>query len=411
MSTATTTATTTQAEYFYDALVSKYPGLATGIFQFSVTPYPATWADGTGWSDYSSATVTSETVNGFYTPGSGFFNSYQSLIMALKVPDPKKDPNYLSTLKNFNDANNVYNTALTAAHQAYSTWKAMNTDSSGNATPFDTWLQSIDGASFDSNLTQLAAQAKSYSDALQRIRSTMSFPYSQATQDLTLDQITVTAPNGTAMTVPRFGMGGNLAQDVATWDQMGDQDWGLDITLTGTDTVTSKWKVLYSQQVEQKCFTTSTENAVNVNRIITDEQYSLRLRAKGASSYQIQRGNWYHPTVVNPNVELEPSGDVTSAMLFGPDGPLHLVPDAFFVMYKPEMTLTVTTTTYDQYIDGKAGGSVNWLDIFGLRFDVSQGSGIKVDKGPTPTTVHMPMPEGAVPQIVGLQSKDTFLPN
>ncbi len=400
---------TTQAEYFYDALVSKFPGLASDIFQFATTPIPATWVDGNESSVYSNASRTSTNVSGFYVPGTNFYNSYASLVNSLKVSNANKDPNYLTTLRDYNNLQAIYTTELQSAQAAYSTWKSLNSDGSGNAPPFPTWLNSVNGFQYNSKLNNIQGQMTALQSNLTRITKELKSPYAVASENLTKDQITVTFPNGAPQKLPRFGISGNLANDKINWDTAPKGQYALDITITGNETIKHPWKILYTQCVEEHCLNFSTKNAVNTSRIIQDEHYSLNFKAVGAESYPIEMGTWYDPTVVNPDIPIEPGGDFNSASFFGLNGPLHLVPSAFFVLYKPTMTLTVTTTTYEQYIKGKASASVNWLNIFGIRFDVSQGSGIIEKSGPTTTTITMPIPGANTPQIIGLQSKNTFL--
>lgn len=397
----------TQAEYFYDALVSKFPGLGTRIFQFALTPFAASWADGTAESAYGAASVTSSEVGGFFMSGSNFYNAYRDLVNSLKVTNPNKDPNYLTIQTELKNQTAAYNVLLQKAQSAYSNYKALNTDSKGNALDFTTWSTSVFGANYGSQLQQQNTLIAGLTSRLGQILTDLDAPHAAAVASLKDDQITITPANGTAMKVPRFSISGNLTQDKSRWDLATSPE--LDVTLKSTGTVKTPWKVLYHQQIDQHCFNTSTDNTINTTRIITDSQYSLNLQAIGLESYNIQRGTWYDPSFVNPSVALEPGGSETNASLFGPKGPLHLVPEVFVVMYKPKMTLTVTTETYEQYIEGKAGVSVNWLDIFGLRFDAGEASGIKVVKGATTTTVNMPIPGGSVPQVIGVASKNTFL--
>ncbi|MEM7799523.1 MAG: hypothetical protein AAF633_10060 [Chloroflexota bacterium] len=400
---------TTQAEYFYDALVSKFPGLGTDIFQFSTTPLPASWVSGNPYDEYSWASGVSQNVGGYYVPGSNFFNAYKSLVMSLKVPDPNKDPNYRTTLTSFDDLDSQLKVEMQSAHANYTNWKAQNTDASGNAPNFDTWLKSTDGFADNAKIMNLQQQITAIQSNLTRIILELESPYKDATEGLTKDTVTITWPNGEAQTLPRFGIGGNLVEDKSNWDSAPEGQFDLDLTLTGEATVTHPWKILYQQSVSEKCLSFQTENKINVARIIQDKAYSLNFKAVGAASYPIERGSWYQPTIVNPDIPIEPSSDITPQSLFGINGALHLVPSAFFVIYKPTMTLTVTTTTYEQYIKGQAGASVNWLNIFGIRFDVSQGSGIIEKSGPETTTITMPIPGTNTPQIIGLQSKNTFL--
>lgn len=405
----------TQFKYFYNALVNKFPGLgtndATDVFQFSTVPYAAGWADSSAESIYASANITSTSVGPYLVPGHGFDTSYATLIRSLKVPNSTNNRDYQQAQTQLNDVAAQYKGELDKANAAYSDWKATNTAKNGTTPPFEKWLLSINGQEYQAVLHQLSTQMTALTNTLADITKTLDAAESAAQAALTTDQMTITPSAGDTIKVPRFSISGNLANDKAKWDEYQADQWDLEVTIDSSATITHKWKVLYEQSVDQQCFTTSAEGAINVSRIIQDREYSLTLKAKGVELYNIVRGEWYDPVYVNPHVPLEANvPGVTDESMFGVNGPLHLIPEGLVVIYKPTMSLTTTTETYEQYISGHAGVDVDWLDIFGLRFNFGESSGIKVAQGPTTTTVEMPIPGASAPQVFGVQSKVAFLP-
>ena len=406
----------TQFKYFYDALVNKFPGLATAdgstVFQFATVPYAAEWVDGTLESIYNSANITSAGVGGFLTPESGtFYNGYSTLITSLKVPDSTSNKDYTHAQTMVANVANELNVILLKAHSAYSNWKAQNQSENGTVDSFGKWLASVDGFQYNSEILAKQSELTTLRNQLAKITKTMNGAIGKAQADLSSDQIGITPLGGESEQVPRFGISGNLSQDKTNWDSYDADTWDLDITINSKTVVKSDWKILYDQSVEQKCLTTKTRNKINTSRIIQDKAFSLNFKSKGAEAYNIVRGGWYFPTFVNPSVALEPNiPGVNTQSVFGLHGPMHLVPETLVVLYKPSMTLTTTTETYEQYIGAHADADVNWLDIFGFRFDIGQNSGIKKVSGPKTTTIEMPIPGDSTPQVFGVNSKVAFAP-
>lgn len=184
--------------------------------------------------------------------------------------------------------------------------------------------------------------------------------------------------------------------------------WVADIN--SDSVIESLWKTVYSTQVVQTCWKTSVETKVDTFRIITDNHYNLKVQAVGVQGYQVTRGRWYNPAFVTPDAQIvQGATSLTNDSFFGLSGCLHLIPETIFVMYKPTITLTVSSKTYKQQFEANASLDIDWIELIGFRFSFKGLASLQpVENGDNTVTLTFRSPDNAAPQILGVTSKVVF---
>jgi hypothetical protein len=405
--------TETQYDYLYNGIANKYPAVnadgVTSVFQFTGGPMQANWGNGsTDLNAYNFANSGSASLDGFYTQTSQLFNSYKTYISSLYSPAFINNTAYTTCQQSITDVINQQQQISTQLSIGYATYCK-----TAGATPESqtAWYNDIEGGlnlynqynQFETQLNALTAQLAGIiaeldgplSDAINACDPTKSPAFFS-----TYSNVTQTSSNAT------ITIEGNLATDKARWDGYADSYFDLDVTITGSTEIVNPWKKLYSASVTQNCFTTSTNASFDVSRIIQDESYKLEVKCKGLTSYNITLGGWYNETFVNPSIAVFPPGSLfNSDSFFGLAGSLHLIPSQVWVMYKPCISLTVTTETYKQQFTGEAVANIDWLNIFGASFDFTAGASMEpVDNGDNTTTITFDSPGTSIPQVLGVMS-------
>jgi hypothetical protein len=211
--------------------------------------------------------------------------------------------------------------------------------------------------------------------------------------------------SSSVLTVPRLTIDGDLSGDIVRWQAARADQYEFDVRINANQTITSPWQTTYETKVTRQCFKTSVDVKVDTSRIITDTHYELRYTAVGINSYPITRGNWFDASFVRPDVPLINGIDVSGDTFFGPAGSLHLIPVNILVIYKPTITLTISVERYKEQFGAYADTKIDWLDIFGFRFQVGANKKLEPIANPNGTvSVTFACPDNPVPQIVGVTS-------
>ncbi|HLA56608.1 MAG TPA: hypothetical protein VK623_10930 [Flavobacterium sp.] len=410
-----------QFDYLFSAIADKFPAIgqdtATTQFQFSGSPMAASWSTGDDIGAYNVANAVSADVNGFYTPNPGsLYNAYSDLIVSISPGiDGSKDPLYLKTLKQQNDAIANCQTALNNAKMAWATYVQQNTDPK-TGLPAETeaaWLaDELGGLEYQQAIDQANSAKSTISNNLSLLVATFDAALAADQKKLTDPancSIYETTKGGT-ITLPTIALSGNLGADVTNWDAYGATDFDLDVTLTKDSTVTTPWKTVYQTNVEQHCFETSVSTSITSTRIIQDSNYKLRVMCKGLKSYNVSFGDWYSSSYVNPQTAVfSPASTVNSETFFSAlNGSLHMIPSQIWVMYQPSIQLTISTDTFKETIEGTLNSNIDWVDILSFRFDCTAGASM-AEVGETTTTITFNSPVLAGPQIFGVTSLKMIL--
>jgi hypothetical protein len=85
-------------------------------------------------------------------------------------------------------------------------------------------------------------------------------------------------------------------------------------------------------------------------------------------------------------VEFPQGSRFTMKDFFGEEGTLHMVPVSVFVIYKPKVTLTISTQTYTETVKSYYDASAS-VSIFGLNFSLAGGEEKFVQDGPNDTKI------------------------
>jgi hypothetical protein len=399
----------TQFDYLYDALAQRYPGIAkangeSANFQFMQTPMTADWVTGHDARAFELANSTSVTLDGFFVPGGGFANAYRDLVLSLAPVQKIENAVYVDCVAKLRALDAQKQSLADAAHGAFRVFVAENP---GTQTTFVQWLaDDFGGKSYRDELTELDAQrtdvAKTQTDVVNAIDAPLGLargavnPWAQTMQ---IDE------GGALRTVPLVTIGGDLATDISTWSMRPKDQYDFDVTITANDTLKTPWKTTYTTKVRTDCWGTSASLQTNTQRIISDNNYKLRVRARGMNSYKINRGQWYDESLVSPHVKLVEQSAWTPDMFFGENGSLHLIPEEIFVMFQPSIQLTVSTQVYKQQIESNADVDIEYLDMLGMRFEVSGMSSLQPQGDAQTTTITLNPPANQQAQIVGITSK------
>lgn len=402
----------TQFDYLYDALTQKYPGLTgdpggAAVFQFAAAPISADWTTGNDAEAYDIANAVPLNLDGFYDKGDSLDTSYQDLIASVRPANYTNNPDYVQASSVVNGLTNSFAQTVANANSAYQEWAAVNPGANGVAAETKTqWLlDPLGGAVWQAKLTQVQTQLQNETSKLAAIVKTMDAALARAQSAASTDTMPISRAGGTAIQVPSVTIGGDLGGDLARWAAYPDDQYDFQVVLDGSYTVKSPWKTLYTTTTSQHCWKTSSTVTVDTSRIIQDVNYKLEVNVVGVESYPITRGAWYDPSYVSTGVQLAPGATVTSDTFFGLAGTLHLIPETLFVMYRPTFKLTISTETYKQQFEANADVSVDWIDLFGFRFNFDGLASLQpVDNGTT-TMLTFASPTNASPQIIGVTSK------
>jgi hypothetical protein len=410
-----------QFDYLFSAVADKFPAIGHSSdstqFQFAGSPMAANWKSGHDINAYNLANKVSADVNGFYTPNPGsLYNAYFDLISSITPGiDASKDPLYVQTLKQLNDANANYQTALSNVIIAWQSYKQQNTNPK-TGLPNETqaeWLadelgglqyqQAIDNAKEAKTIiaNKIALLTQSFNAALAAEQKKLTDPSNFSNY---------VKADGSTTKLPTITLDGDLGADIANWDNYPATAFDLDVTLTKDSTITTPWKTVYNTETEQHCFATSVDTSISTSRITKDSHYKLRVMCKGLKSYNVNFGDWYSSTYVDPETaKFSPAATVNSETFFGAEnGSLHMIPSQIWVMYQPSIELTISTETYKQTIEGTLNTSIDWVDILSFRFDCTAGSSM-AKVGDVTTTIAFNSPVLQGPQIFGVTSLNRIL--
>ncbi|SMG07923.1 hypothetical protein SAMN05661096_00092 [Marivirga sericea] len=404
-----------QFDYLFSAIADKYPAIAqktdTTQFQFAGSPMAAAWTKGDSYEAHQFANHVPADVNGFYTPNPGeLSNAYGSLIASIDPGvDGSKDPTYIKLIKQKQDAESAQKSNLDQMKAAWATYVQANTDPKTGqpAMSFDDWKNSEIGGleyqnAIDSKQAELDDITKNIATLVKSFNAALAQDQEKFTDDKYQAQYT---RKGTPVQLPEITIEGDLGQDVSNWDNAPEGSYDLDVTLTKDSEVKTPWKTLTRTDVSQHCFKTSVTSKTTSSRIINDSHYKLRVMLKGFKSYNITFGGWYDSTYVSPNTaKFSPASTVNSETFFAANGgALHMIPSQVWVMYQPEIELTISSELYKETVKGDLESNIDWLDILSMRFSADAGHSI-VKEGETVTTISFKSPTLQGPQVYGVTS-------
>lgn len=412
---AATGGTGSQWDYLYNAVISRFPGLAPGagaFFQFSAAPSPATWTTPEDANAYDTADAVSASLEAFYIPSGSFSSAYASLIRSIRPATGDSNADYLAIQQKLEDQEDKYASIIAAAIAAYHVASANNPGPNGtNGESFQAWMNDpFGGASWGDKVMAVRAVIAEDNKELAAILRTIDAPLSAAVAALGNDTMNIST-GGPAVSVPRTTIGNSLADDKARWDAYPPGQFDFDSGPMNSETVvTSPWQTVVTTSVSHdSCGGTTVSQSVDTSRIITDEHFSLRVQAVGFQGYTIKRGQWYDESFVDPKTQIVQGAGVTNDTFFGLHGSLHMIPDQVVVMYRPTISLTVSTQCYKEEIEANATASGGGFShLFGFQFQYEGISGLNPVGDEVTTTITFPSPVNSVPQILGVISKSAY---
>jgi hypothetical protein len=412
---ATTGGTGSQWDYLYNAVVSRYPGLAPAngaFFQFSAAPNAATWVTPEDANAYGTADAVSASLGAFYIPTGSFSSAYASLIRSIRPATGDSNPDYLAIQQKLEDQEDKYTALITAATAAFHVANANNPGPNGtNSESFTKWMSDpFGGASWGDQVMAIRAAIAEDNKELAAILVSIDAALGTAVAALSTDTMNIST-GGSAVQVPRTTIGGTLAGDKERWDVYPPGKFDFDSGPMNSETVvTGPWQTVVTTTVSHgSCGSTTVSQNIDTSRIVTDEHFSLRVQAVGFEGYTIKRGQWYDETFVDPKMQIVQGAGVTNDTFFGLNGSLHMIPDQVIVMYRPTISLTVSTQCYKEEIEANATVSTGgFTNLFGFQFQFQGIHGLNPVGDDVTTTVTFPSPDDSVPQILGVISKSAY---
>jgi hypothetical protein len=179
-------------------------------------------------------------------------------------------------------------------------------------------------------------------------------------------------------------IGGDLEEDLLRWKSQTTPEF--DVRINENQRITAPWRTTNDTKLTTQCWKTSVGVKVNTARIINDVSYELRLSAIGLESYCINRDRQFDDFDVSPD--------------------MHLIPTDILVMYKPQISLTMSVDTYREQLEYYGDAEIGWIEIFGFRLVVGRNGRLAPTQNFGGTIIlTFTSPEDAVPQIVGVTSR------
>jgi hypothetical protein len=401
----------TQFDYLFDALAQKYPALAasdgqTTTFQFMELPTEANWAANNDANAFAIADATSLSLDGFFAHGGSLSTAYQDFVLSIAPSAGSDNPDYKQAAQLVQAEDQALSNTISDALGQFKVFQAQNP---GQTMTYHDWLADPDFDGPDwANKIQIQRQKRNdQARKMQQILNAIDQPLAAAQAAANpWSQTMPISQGGQVVNVPLTTISGNLPQDLSNWMAYAPDEYDFDVTIKATDIIKSPWKTTYTTQTSfRPCYGFSTSTTIDSTRIVQDKNYTLRFRAKGLNSYDIERGAWFHEDLVVPTTAIVQGSTFTNDGFFGYAGSLHLIPESVLVMYRPTIELTVSTDVYKEEIEGSITASLDWLDLFGMRFDLKAGASITPLVTDEITTITIAAPATAAPQIVGVLSK------
>ena len=400
----------TQFDYLFDALAQKYPGIAdadgvSSCFQFMETPMAANWTLGSDANAFEIANSTSTSLGGFFVPGGAFATAYADCVLSLQPATGADNAQFKAAASQISRINTAIQSLASQASAAYAVFAANNP---GTQETYTQWLNDpMGGNSYQSQMTQYIQERSSYATTQANILKALQagpLATAQAAVNPWAQTMNI-SEGGQVQSVPLVTLGGDLAGDIARWGGYGPDEYDFDVTITGTEEIKTPWKTVYNVTTSTDCWGASAHVNVDTSRIIDDTNYKLRVRAVGANSYKIDRGQWYHEDILLPGSQIVAGSPFTNDSFFGYTGSVHLIPEEVFVMYRITILMTMSTQVYKQQFVENADADVEWIDLLGFRFNVNTLASLQPVGDEVTTTITFTAPADQQAQIVGIVSK------
>jgi hypothetical protein len=177
---------------------------------------------------------------------------------------------------------------------------------------------------------------------------------------------------------------GDLEGDLLRWKSQTTPEF--DVRINENQRITAPWITTNDTEVRGQCWKTGVSVNVNTGRILRDPNYELRLSAIGLESYRINRDHQFDDSYARPD--------------------MHLILTDILVMYKPQISLTMSVDTYREQLGYYGDTEIGWIEIFGFRLEVGRDGRLSpVHNYDGTITLTFASPEDAVPQIAGVTSQ------
>ncbi len=405
-----------QGQYaqLFEALSTQYPDIqsedGSTVFQFSASPLEATWHDGTDYAAYCAANTVSQKLGGYYVPGAGTLTSaYSTFIHSLKPSSHRANSELTELMVKRQDLDDNRKDKHDRLRDEYREYQKEEK----NPQPKSEWeADPMGGLEYMEDVEYLTKQIADVDAQIQRLNEALDSELSLAQAALTDPkyQQDYHVPGSKTVALPRIRVEGNLGDDKDRWNDLKDDQYSFQAELNGESVTASRWHTIYESTVNHDCLSTSAGIKVDTSRIISDSQFKIEVTLKGLQGYKVSFDDWFKPTFVNPKAAKFAEGStVTPESFFGADGSLHLTPDVIWVAYRPRFAITVTTETYKQEFESETNAKIDWVNVFGFRFDIGGTANLKAQDNGTTTTVVLDKPVSDRPYILGVTSTVHYL--
>lgn len=405
-------------DYLAQGMIKEWPGLQPAqsnvFFQFSGKPIPANWGDGTTYDGWTVANTVPADLEGYYTASTDLVaRAYKDYITSIAPTDFQTNNQYKQYQVELNAFIVENQTISSDAVNAYKTWKARYPDVAGTTTYFN-WLglAGTDGpawnAKLENNLKQQTVTQKSIAAFMKSVNAPLANAQAEINDASNLEKFSVAgvSQEGLLTTIA------DITSSVANWSTRTPTDpCDLNITINKNTVEAGSWNKVVKTSVKKKCFSISTKTTVDYKRILLDTNFEINVSAVGANTFAIARGSWFDATWLNAsNVKLPEGSRFTKDDFFGVKGALHMVPTSALVIYKPKVTITVSSQTYTQTIKKWFDASAT-VSFFGTDYSLSAGESSIVKDGPKNTkiiTLNSYNDADAQPLLFGMASQSFY---
>lgn len=386
-------------EYLGAAIVKQWPNLekidpsnevGNTYFQYSGEPISANWEDGKGFLAWQTANAVPANLDGFYqASASTVAEEYSTYILAIAPANYEQDPTYQNYYTQLTALNNKVADLEKQAMDDYIQW-TQQYPGIANGVTFPAWqvMPGTTGPTWTQKISEYTPEIAGLNTQITQYAAAVNLPLSNARTALTDAGNQEKLSRDGAVNSYLVTTMDDLTSTLADWASRGTQAAPeLDITLSKEDVVAGSWNTVVNSTVSRGCCSISTHTDIDYSRVVLDTNFKIHVEAVGAKIFNIQRGDWFRPEFLKgENVTLPASSNFTMSTFFGEKGTLHMVPVQAFVIYKPQVTITVSTQTYTETIKKWYDSSAS-ISFFGMHFSLDGGEDKFVTNGSDNTTV------------------------
>ncbi|MFT5970085.1 MAG: hypothetical protein ACI8ZO_000590 [Flavobacteriales bacterium] len=381
-------------EYLADGMIKNWPSLQdkskNTVFQFTGQPVPAIWTSGLDYGAWTLANIVPANLDGYYIQSTNLVaRAYKDFISSIAPSNFQRNAQYQQYQVELSNLADLYKTTVADAENSYNQFVERYPNISEGMGYF-TWLSKggTAGPSYSLKFSNIESQQAVVTSEIGEFMKSVDFSLSEA--QLAVNDLT---------NLQKFSFGGVSQEGLVTsLDELTSYraKWAnrpagsapdLNVTINKDTVQKGSWHKVVHTSVKRKCLSISTHTDIDTSRVLLDTKFSINIQAVGANTFRINRGSWFDASWLSAsNVRFPEGSRFTMNDFFGENGSLHLVPTRALVIYKPKVTITISTETYTQTVQKSFDASAS-ISLFGANFSLAAGVKNIVKDGPENTKV------------------------